>query len=128
MEKKSVRENIASNLKQLREAKGLTQSHVAKKFGLTQAAIARYESAITVPNEELILKFANFYNVSIDYLFANPEKGKKTHQVINFEIADLDDQLAKLLQEDTKTRKAIVKLLKNNNLLLESHRKDHRSF
>lgn len=55
-------------LKSLREDKDLTQSEVAEALNITRTALANYENAIREPNLSLLVKIADYYNVSLDYL------------------------------------------------------------
>lgn len=59
---------FGSYLKMQRELAGLSQSELAKKTGLTQATISRWEDDLRIPNIENCLILANFYNISIDEL------------------------------------------------------------
>lgn len=55
-------------IRDLREDKDLTQTQIAKILGCTQQTYSRYESGeITIDIYNLI-KLANFYNTSCDYL------------------------------------------------------------
>lgn len=55
-------------LKELRLEKSLTQIELAKIFNTSNATINRYEKNVNEPNSETITKFADFFNVSTDYL------------------------------------------------------------
>ena len=55
-------------LKTQREVAGLTQTELAKRTGLTQAAISRWEDDLRIPNIENCLILAEFYGISIDEL------------------------------------------------------------
>lgn len=55
-------------LKKLREEKGLKQSDLAKIFNISPSSIGMYETDKREPDDELKLKFAEYFNVSIDYL------------------------------------------------------------
>ena len=57
---------IHENLKKLRASKGLTQEDVAQKIGLTRQAISSYESGRTQPGVELLMRFAEIYEVELD--------------------------------------------------------------
>lgn len=59
---------ISSILLDLREQKGLTQIQVAKHLHLTSGTISHYERGVNTPSAEMILKFAEYYGVSTDYL------------------------------------------------------------
>ena len=55
-------------LKQLRLANGLTQKELAKSIEVGRTTISEYESGKIVPKQEGLLKLANYFNVSVDYL------------------------------------------------------------
>lgn len=56
------------NIRNLREDNDYTQSFVAEKLGITQRAYSYYENGGRTLTPELLIKIADFYNVSIDYL------------------------------------------------------------
>lgn len=55
----------------LREKEGLLQKELADKLKLTQQTISLYESDKRDPDYKTLLKIANFFNISIDYLLKN---------------------------------------------------------
>ena len=55
-------------LKFLREQANLSQSEFSKIFNISQNTYSNYETGKTQPDLELLSKFADFYNVSLDYL------------------------------------------------------------
>lgn len=55
-------------LKDLREDRDLKQSDVAKILNISQVSYGRYELGISEPTIESLIKLADFYNVSLDYL------------------------------------------------------------
>lgn len=57
--------DIHKNLKQLRIAKNFTQEEVAGKIGVTRQAISSYESGRTQPGIDLLMKFAEIYEVEL---------------------------------------------------------------
>ena len=70
-----------SRLRDLREDKEMTQEEVATILGIQQTVYSRYERGFqTIPLERLI-KLADLYGTSVDYLIGrtnNPEPyGKK---------------------------------------------------
>lgn len=56
------------NLKELRKKKDETQKEIADKLGITQFTYCNYEKGKTEPDINLLIKLANYYNVSLDYL------------------------------------------------------------
>ena len=55
-------------LKQLREKHNLSQSQVAKRLGITRAAISSYENNISLPSVNVLAELALLYRVSTDYM------------------------------------------------------------
>ena len=55
-------------LKELRLEAGLTQKDLAKAIEVGRTTISEYESGKIVPKQEGLLKLANHFNVSVDYL------------------------------------------------------------
>ena len=70
---------MKNNLKLLRKQKGYTQISVQMQTGIEQALLSKFENDERVPPTETLLKLAEFYNVSIDYILCrteNPEVNK----------------------------------------------------
>ena len=57
-------------LRTLREGIGLSQSKFADLIGSTQSSINRYENGQATPTVELLRKYADYFDVSMDYIFA----------------------------------------------------------
>ena len=59
---------ISERLTQLRKQRGLIQKDVAEAMGLDRTTYTKYERGDIKPSYETILKLADYFNVSIDYL------------------------------------------------------------
>lgn len=59
---------METRLRELRLENGLRQKDVAEKIGVCTASYGFYENWINKPDPETLVKLANLYNVSIDYL------------------------------------------------------------
>ena len=55
-------------LKELRKDKKITQDDLAKALGVKRSTISAWENQTSSPSDELKLKLAVFFNVSLDYL------------------------------------------------------------
>lgn len=55
-------------LKELRKAKKLRQSDVAKVINCSQAVYSRYENGEREPSAETLKALADFHNVTVDYI------------------------------------------------------------
>ena len=59
---------FAERLKELREEKGLSQNALAKELHFSQPAITRWENKTQIPNIEVAILIAKYFNVTTDYL------------------------------------------------------------
>lgn len=64
---------LGCRLRQARKYKGLTQDNAAKIIGTTYQTISNYERGTRDPDTETLVKLANLYNTSIDYLVGNTD-------------------------------------------------------
>lgn len=61
-----------TRLKQLREDAGYSsQQSFANKFGVSQAAVGNWEAGSRKPDMNTLIKLADFFNVSVDYLIGH---------------------------------------------------------
>lgn len=63
-----------NNLRQARKAKGLTQAEVARTIGLTQNGYSYWENGKAKIDKDQLLKLAELFEVSTDYLLGNTSK------------------------------------------------------
>lgn len=64
---------MKNNLKLLRKSKGYTQIAVQMKTGIEQALLSKFENGERVPPTESLIRLADFYNVSIDYILCRTD-------------------------------------------------------
>ena len=78
--------NFAERIKTLRlEQKKLTVAEAAQELGVASANLNNWERGIAKPPFEMLVKFATYYNVSVDYLVghASDEKTQQILEVLN---------------------------------------------
>ncbi len=66
-------------LKELRKKRGISQLKLAMDLDMNQNSISRYESGARQADYATLIKFADYFNVSIDYLLCrtdNPTMNK----------------------------------------------------
>lgn len=63
-------------LKELRKKKGISQLRLATDLNTTQNTISRYETGEREPGIDELIKIADYFNVSVDYLIGRTENPK----------------------------------------------------
>jgi len=59
---------LAKKLRLLREQHGLTQSEVARRINVSSSAVSSYEAETSTPSLKTLIRLANLYCASTDYL------------------------------------------------------------
>ena len=91
---------FSERLRELREEKQLSMLALAKKIGVSDAAICKWENGTNEPKACYIILLANFFEVSTDYLlglenesgynkFSVPQKNNPTSSFESQEIIEL---------------------------------------
>ena len=65
---------IGEKLRLLREGVNYSQAKIAGMLETTQASINRYENAIGSPPLKVLLWYADYFDVSMDYIFARTDQ------------------------------------------------------
>ena len=90
-------------LKKLRQNANLTQGDIAKVFNIPIRTYASYENNERELNSELLIRFADFFNVSTDYLLGiSQQKNEFAHIKKAPDFEDPGIRLYKQLDEIDK--------------------------
>lgn len=65
--------NLGQRIKELRQEKGVDQTELAKWLGTSQTNVSRWENDKFEPDLETIVKIAQFFEVTTDYLLGVTE-------------------------------------------------------
>ena len=63
-------------LKEIRVKRGISQLKLAMDLNVNQNSISRYESGLREPDYNTLIKIADYFKVSIDYLLYRTENPK----------------------------------------------------
>ena len=65
---------VGKRIRTLREGVGMSQGRIAKLNGSNQSSIGRYETGESHPSFKLLLWYADYFDVSMDYIFGRTDK------------------------------------------------------
>lgn len=77
---------FGDRLKELREEKELTQDELGRMLGVSRQSISSYESQDIEPSINNLVKLADIFNVSLDYLLC------RTKEKHNLNLKDIEDR------------------------------------
>ena len=64
-------------IRDLREDHDINQTQIAKYLGMSQTGYSKYETGENDIPTDVLIKLANFYNTSIDYLLGQTDNKRK---------------------------------------------------
>lgn len=93
---------LGERIKSLRLDSNLTQAELAKRLKIARSNISKYEKSQMTPSNELIVKMAEIFDVSTDYLLGRTsdrhrpyyELTAKDHKEIDDYIANIETDLS----------------------------------
>ena len=106
IKKESAIKDFGRRLAQLRRAKGLTQTELGKKVGVSQRVITYYERDAEHPPTHLLIPIAKALKVSVDELL-----GLKNIKLSSTNHARFWSKLKKAETLSASDKKALIKVL-----------------
>lgn len=91
---------LNDRIKELRQARHMTQVELAKALGLTKQCVSNWENDNVAPSVEMLVKIADYFCVSTDYLLGRDEN-------LNLNVSELTtDEIVHIQQliNDLKNR------------------------
>ena len=87
---------IKNRLRDLREDLDLRQIDVAKATGIDQKTLSNYETGKTNPDSYSLIKLADFYQVTIDYLLGYSTSNIKSDKDIINKLDKIEKEINEL--------------------------------
>lgn len=105
------------HLKELRIQKDLSQQKLADILHISQQSIYKYENDITSPDLHTVIKMAEFFDCSVDYLIGYSDIPHKvelvTDTMLNEEELTLIEYYRKLTLKQKQAIQTIIKSYEN---------------
>lgn len=99
---------VAHRLSTLREESGQKQQVVAKEIGINTVTLSGYEIGKSEPNLEVLVRLADFYKVSLDYLLCRTDTRIEFNKE-EFAARDLEREQMKAHLEQLETELSNIK-------------------
>ena len=100
--------SLGERIRQLRQQRGWSQAQLSKKLNIHQKQISGYERSIHVPSVELLIRMAELFNVSLDYIAFDDREEKTIAPIADRELMQAIQEIDQLPAEDRDTIKAVL--------------------
>lgn len=101
---------LGNNIRLLRENYPISQLEFAKLLNISNSALSQYESGNRMPNDEIKLKIADFFGVSVDFLLGRENLKIERNDPKNNTIIDEIENLSPASKEELKKYIQLLKL------------------
>lgn len=91
-----------NNLKKLREEKNMTQTRLSIEIEVSQEIISHYELGNSKPNVDNLIKIADFFHCSTDYLLNRTDNPAMSQNIDNVENTNIIHKYNSLSDENKK--------------------------
>lgn len=100
-----------NRISELRKKEGWSQSDLADALGVAQNTVSQYENELRIPSSRVVLRLANLFGVSPNYLLGEDESPIEIRPAIH------DLQLATKIMEETDIDKVNLYMRKGWRLV-----------
>lgn len=108
---------LGKKIKELRAKAKFTQSELADLLGVTKSSIASYENDSRQPSFPVLIKIAQIFNVSTDYLLLNKSEKSISIESLNEEQTAIIKSLIKTFAESNARENNLKNILLNQTNL-----------
>lgn len=102
---------MIANLKKLRTAKGISQQQLADIILVSQQSINKYENHGVEPDIATLIRIADYFDVSLDYLTGRTDVKETAEKMKLSELSDEEVHIVKKLRCLTPKQKNCILLL-----------------
>ena len=87
---------LGARIAALRREAGLSQTELAGRLGISASAIGMYEQGRREPAVQMLVRLAEEFNVTVDYLLTgkDPRQMQELEQMLHSRIAEADLRLS----------------------------------
>ncbi len=95
-----------NRLKQLRKERSLTQAALAKYLNITRQGYANYENELTNPTPSILIKLADFFECSVDYLIGRESEIGTV--IINNDLKEGETELLNIYRKQSEQKRQFL--------------------
>ncbi len=105
---------MLENLKKLRIEYEISQEVLANVLGVAQQTINKYEQHITEPDIATLIKLADYFNVSVDYLIGHTTVRHKCEPRTEYALNEEEQVFVKSFRQIDDAEKQSIQLVMDN--------------
>lgn len=92
---------IGRFMKELRNEKGVTQEQLSEIFCVSNRSVSRWENGVNMPDFDLVIELAKYFEVDIDELLNGERKSKTKNEMKSEEKSEMRSETCDRKAEET---------------------------
>ena len=106
---------VGDKIKKLRKESNMTQGQLSIKIGTDAKLISKYENNINLPTTETLIKIAEYFNVSLDYLVKSESNSMATTPIRDKDLLRQFEELDRMSDEEKAHIKYVIQSVLDKN-------------
>ena len=107
-------DDMVENLKKLRNQKGVSQQKLADTIEVSQQSINKYENHKIEPDIQTLIKLADYFETSVDYLIGHTDIDHVMEAVASYDLNEDEASLIGNYRKLSKKQKESIRLIMEN--------------
>lgn len=109
------------NLRLLRNQKDLSQQKLADILHISQQSVYKYENGLTAPDFQTLMRMADFFDTSIDYLIGYTDIPHKIEPVTEHKLNPDEENLVRKYRSLPASSRKVMQMLMDEYLKRPDH-------
>ena len=105
---------MLENLKSLRKEFGVSQKTLAEAIGVSQQSINKYENHNIEPDIATLIRIADFFNTSVDYIIGNTDIKRKIEKVHSYQLNSEEGVMLEKYRQLSNKQKLSIDMIMDN--------------
>lgn len=101
---------IGNKIKELRDEKGWSQKRLAEELNIHPVNMTKLEHGKNMPSADTLIKLAEIFNVSIDYLLSDEVKNRESTTLKDKELLESFEKIERM---DERSKEIVKELLES---------------
>jgi transcriptional regulator with XRE-family HTH domain len=99
---------VGQRIRRLRQERGWSQAQLGQRLETHQKQVSSYERGVHVPSADLLIRIAEIFDVSLDYLLAGTVAASQRAEIADRDLVRQMELIDKLPPEDKTAIKAVL--------------------
>lgn len=102
---------MLENLRKLRDETGISQKSLADKIGVSQQSINKYENHNIEPDISTLIRIADYFNTSVDYLIGHTDIKRKIEPMHPYQLNQEEGAMLEKYRILTQKQKDCIRII-----------------